>query len=57
MPTTIEALVIIALVISSGYVFAKLAGDVIAFGSEQSDLHFLLPTITYGTIIHIVMSP
>ncbi len=57
MPTTIQALVIIALVISPGYVFAKLAGGVIAFAREPGDLRFLLPTITCGTVVHIVMSP
>jgi hypothetical protein len=57
MPTTIQALVIIALVISPGYVFAKLAGGVIAFAREPGDLRFLLPTITCGTVVHIVLSP
>lgn len=59
MPTTIQALVIIALVISPGYVFARVAGDVIAFADSESDhgdLRFLLPTVTAGTFIHLLMS-
>ena len=47
MPTTIEALIIIALVISPGYVLATLASGVIEFANEPGDLRFLLPTITY----------
>ncbi len=56
MPTTIEALIIIALVLSPGFVFARVASGVIAFAPEPGDLRFLLPTITCGTFVHIVLS-
>lgn len=56
MPTTIEALIIIALVLSPGFVFARIASGVIAFAREPGDLRFLLPTITCGTFVHIVLS-
>lgn len=56
MPTTIEALIIIALVLSPGFVFARVASGVIAFAREPGDVRFLLPTITCGTFVHIVLS-
>ncbi len=57
MPTTLEALIIIALVIAPGFVLATFASWVTAFGERTSDLRFLLPTITAGTIIHVLLSP
>jgi hypothetical protein len=58
MPTTLEALVIVALVLAPGYVFSLFAGEVIAFARrEQTDTSALLPTITCGTIVHAVLSP
>ena len=56
MPTTIQALVIIALVISPGYVFVQVAGDVLPFPKEPGDLRFLLPAVTTGAFVHLVMS-
>lgn len=57
MPTTIEALIVVALVLSPGYVLATVASAVIAFERRSSDLRFLLPTVTCGTAVHIVMAP
>ncbi len=56
MPTTIEALIVIALVVSPGYIFARFARDVIALSRDSGDFRFLLPAITCGTLIHILMS-
>jgi hypothetical protein len=56
MPTTIEALVIVALVLLPGFVLARVAGGVIAFAREPGDMRFLLPTITCGTFVHIALS-
>ena len=57
MPTTLEALIIIALVIAPGFVLATFGSWVTAFGERTSDLRFLLPTITSGTIVHVLLSP
>lgn len=57
VPTTLEALIIIALVIAPGFVLATFASRVTAFGNQTSDLRFLLPTITAGTIVHVLLSP
>jgi hypothetical protein len=58
MPSTIEALVIVALVLAPGYVLAFVASAVIAFvRTERADLAALLPTITCGSFVHAVLSP
>ena len=58
MPSTIEALVIVALVLAPGYVLALIASAVIAFvQTDRSDLSALLPTITCGSFVHAVLSP
>lgn len=56
-PTTIEALVIIALVLSPGYVFTQVARRSIAHVPESTDLRFLLTIITVGTFIQAVAFP
>jgi Family of unknown function (DUF6338) len=58
MPSTLEALVIVALVLAPGYVLSLFAGEVIAFArKDQTDTAALLPTITCGTLVHAVLSP
>ena len=58
MPSTIEALVIVALVLAPGYVLAFIASAVIAFvRTDRTDLAALLPTITCGSFVHAVLSP
>src|SRR5680860_484525 len=56
MPTTIEALIVIALVISPGYICARFMRDVIFLSRDPGDIRFLLPAITCGTLVHILMS-
>lgn len=56
-PTTIQALVIVALVLSPGYIFVQVARRTIAHVPETSDLRFLLTIITYGTVIHALAFP
>lgn len=56
-PTTVEALVIVALVLSPGYLFTQVARRIIAHVPESSDVRFLLTIITYGTAIHAVAYP
>jgi hypothetical protein len=56
-PTTIEALVIIALVLSPGYVFTQIARRFIAHVPESTDVRFLLTIITVGTFIQAVAFP
>lgn len=56
-PTTIEALVIIALVLSPGYIFTQVARRVIAHVPEATDLRLLLTIITYGTVIQALAFP
>ncbi len=57
LPTTIEALVIVALVLSPGYIFTQVARRVIAHIEEPTDVRFLLTIITAGTAIHGLMFP
>ncbi len=57
MPTTLEAIILIALVISPGYVCARFARDVISLTRDPGDLRFLLPAITCGTLVHVVIFP
>jgi len=56
MPTTIEALIVIALVISPGYICVRFARDVISLSRDSGDIRFLLPAITCGTLVHILMA-
>lgn len=46
MPTTIEALVIIVLVLSPGYIFTQIARRVVAYVEEPTDTRVLLTIIT-----------
>lgn len=57
LPTTIEALVIVALVLSPGYVFTQIARRVIPHIQEPSDFRFLLTIITTGTVLHGLAFP
>lgn len=56
-PTTLEALVIVALVLSPGYVFTQIARRLIAHVPEPTDLRFLLTIITLGTFIQAIAFP
>ena len=56
-PTTIEALVIIALVLSPGYIFTQVTRRLIAHIPESTDLRLLLTIITYGTVIQALAFP
>lgn len=58
MPATVEALVIVALVLAPGYVLAFMASAVIALvRTDRTDLSALLPTIACGAFVHAVLSP
>ena len=57
LPTTIETLIIIALVISPGYVFTQIARRSIAHIEEPTDLRFLLTIITAGVAIQALAFP
>jgi len=58
MPSTLEALAIVALVLAPGYVLSLFASEVIAFArNERIDSVALLPTITCGTLVHLLISP
>jgi hypothetical protein len=57
LPTTIEALIIILLVISPGYVFTQIARRSIAHIQEPTDLRFLLTVITAGFGIQAIVFP
>ena len=52
MPTTITALIIVALVLTPGYVFTQLIRRVIAHIPEATDGRFFLTIISFGTLIH-----
>jgi hypothetical protein len=55
MPTTIEALLIAALVLAPGYIFTQIARRVIAHIEEPTDIRFLLTIISAGTAIHVLI--
>lgn len=57
VPATIEALIIVALVLSPGYVFTQIARRGIAHVQEPTDVRFLLTIITAGTAIHALVFP
>lgn len=57
LPTTIDALIIIALVVSPGYVFTQIARRSIAHIQEPTDLRFLLTIITAGLGIQLLFFP
>lgn len=56
-PSTVEALVIIALVLSPGYLFTQVARRLIAHVPETTDLRFLLTIVTWGTVIQAIAFP
>jgi len=56
-PSTIEALFIIALVLSPGYLFTQVARRLIAHIPETTDLRFLLTVVTTGTVIQAFAFP
>lgn len=56
-PTTIQALVIVALVLSPGYIFVQVARRILAHVPETTDLRFLLTIITYGMVIQAIAFP
>jgi hypothetical protein len=58
MPSTLEALVIVVLVLAPGYVLSLFAAGVIPFARpDKPDAIALLPTITCGALTHAVLSP
>ncbi|MDQ3692244.1 MAG: DUF6338 family protein [Chloroflexota bacterium] len=57
LPTSIEALLIIALVISPGYLFTIVVRRSVAYAWETSELRLVLTTITAGTLIQLLGSP
>ena len=54
-PSTIEALVLIALALAPGYVFTRTITRVISQVEEPPDLRFLVTTITWGLLIHAIL--
>lgn len=56
MPSTIEALIIIALVTTPGYICGKLVGRVSAFEQGKSDLIVLIQSVVWGTVVQIALS-
>jgi hypothetical protein len=57
LPITIEALVIVALVLSPGYVCTQMVRRSIAHIPEATDFRFLLTIITTGVLIHALAFP
>jgi hypothetical protein len=57
VPTTIEALVIVALVLAPDFIFTQIARRVIAHIQEPTDVRFLLTIISTGTAYHAFMFP
>lgn len=57
LPTSIEALLIIALVLSPGYLFTIVVRRSVAYAWETSELRLVLTTITAGTLIQLLGTP
>lgn len=57
MPATIDALLIVALVLSPGYIFTQLARKIIAYIAEPTDARFFLTIVTTGMVIHALLFP
>lgn len=57
LPTSIEALLVIALVLSPGYLFTTVVRRSVAYAWETSELRLVLTTITAGTLIQLLGSP
>jgi hypothetical protein len=57
LPTSIEALLIIALVLSPGYLFTIVVRRSVAYAWETSELRLVLTTITAGTLLQLLGTP
>lgn len=57
MPSSMDALLIIILVVTPGYILARSTREVIAFDKKSSDIFLLLPTIASGTTIQLLLYP
>lgn len=57
LPTSIEALLIIALILSPGYLFTTVVRRSVAYAWETSELRLVLTTITAGTLIQLLGTP
>lgn len=57
LPTSIEALLIIALILSPGYLFTTTVRRSVAYAWETSELRLVLTTITAGTLIQLLGTP
>lgn len=55
--TTVEAVVVVALVLSPGYIFTLVARRLIAHVPEATDLRLLLTVVAYGTVIQALLFP
>lgn len=56
MPSTLEALIIIAVITSPGYITLQLIGRFSPVRRETNDLRILLPSISAGIFIHLLAS-
>jgi hypothetical protein len=57
MPSSMDALLIVILVVTPGYILARSTREVIAFDKNSSDIFLLLPAIAGGTTIQLLLYP
>lgn len=52
MPTTLDSLLIVALVLTPGFIFTQLVRRTVAYVAESTDARFFLMIISSGMVIH-----
>lgn len=57
MPTSIEALTIVALVLTPGYICIWCARQMIRQVSKQSEVEFLISTVAVGVVVNLIVFP
>lgn len=57
MPTSVEAVIVLVLLVSPGVIFTQLARRSIAHIEESTDIRFLVTMITTGAALHVVAFP
>ncbi len=55
MPTTLEALLIVALVLTPGFIFTQIVRRTVAYVAESTDARFFLMIISSGMVIHALL--
>jgi hypothetical protein len=57
MPTSVEGLLIVALVLAPGFVFTLVVTKTVERISAASEIRFILTILTMGVVIHGILFP